>query len=225
MLSDHIWGKNIYICAFLKCLCHDNFHLQMKKPILPLHCFNVTQQWNYEEKINRCNFYLCWRESDLSHYDNNSKVMLLLLCLSFVALSVRGLVCCMSLLSAPEQDTERVWHLLAGSNRSQSAAGGKGVDVDGMRTGNGCVPSLCCKKNRDWRIPQPSRKCQGDCLDPQVTLSFSLLCFSLTTFSPLFTLYPSRQCYENQQHLSHLNKNVLSPAFHENGIGKPPVSL
>lgn len=75
--------------------------------------------------------------------------MLLLLCLSFVALSVRGLVCCMSLLSAPEQDTERVWHLLAGSNRSQSAAGGKGVDVDGMRTGNGCVPSLCCKKNRD----------------------------------------------------------------------------
>lgn len=63
----------------------------------------------------------------------------------FVAVCVRALLCCMSLLSAPEQDAECIWHRLARSNHSQSAAGGKGVDVDGMGTENGCVPSLHCR--------------------------------------------------------------------------------
>lgn len=54
-------------------------------------------------------------------------------------------MCCVFLLAALEQDTESVWHLLATSSRSQSAAGGKGVDVDGMRTENGCAPSARCR--------------------------------------------------------------------------------
>lgn len=68
---------------------------------------------------------------------------LLLPFLSFVAASVIRSTSCIAI-SAPEQDIECVWHLLARSNRSQSAAVGKGVDVDGMGTENGCVLSLCC---------------------------------------------------------------------------------
>lgn len=68
---------------------------------------------------------------------------LLLPFLSFVAVSAKGSMSCIAI-SAAEQDIECVWHLLARSNRSQSAAVGKGVDVDGMGTENGRALSLCC---------------------------------------------------------------------------------
>lgn len=88
----------------------------------------------------------------------------------------------MFLLSAPEQDTERVWHLLARSNRSQSAAGGKGVDVDGMRTGNGCVPSLRCRPNLTDGFLSPPESVRATALTLRwLYLSF---CFAAPSLSP-----------------------------------------
>lgn len=100
----------------------------------------------------------------------------------FVAVSVCVFACLCH--QAPSRDAEHVWHLMARSNRSWSTAGVKGVDVDGMRTENGCVPSLRFMNEFDWWLHWPPRMCQGDHLDPQVTLCFTLLFFTTSSLPP-----------------------------------------
>lgn len=130
-------------------------------------------------------FFVGWRSCAMSSF----MVILFLYCRVYL-LSHCLFVSCVSLPSGPERDAERVWHLMARSNRSWSTAGVNGVDVDGMRTENGCVPSLRFMTEFDWWLRWPPRTCQGDHLDPQVTLGFTLrgwfsFFFTTSSLSPL----------------------------------------
>lgn len=105
--------------------------------------------------------------------------------------SIDGLalgVCCFSPFSAPEPDVKRVWHMTPRSNRSQSAAGEEGVDVDGMRTENGCEPSLLTGQNLT-DVPH----------DPKVSLAPSVCLAASSQLPHLFfyslSIHSNIQCF------------------------------